>query len=259
MPVPPTSISAATITSQAMPIEMRMPVRMVGAAAGRMTRNALRSGFTSSVLATSSHSRRTAPAPESLPACPSSFPSASSTRCRRPPPWPSAGWRGARRRGAGRRSRSRAGSRGGSAASRNLLDGEAGEVFLGLHRVELLAHHLELRVARGRRLHVELRYALLRLGDEEHLFGDALVVDVALVVYRAVVEGIGAEEAVDVAGAQVRHHLRRRRDADLDVGVGIETVLRHVVAQQEVVHRVLEGHRELEALPGLRIALVLVP
>ena len=33
MPVPPTSISAATITSQAMPIEMRMPVRIVGAAA----------------------------------------------------------------------------------------------------------------------------------------------------------------------------------------------------------------------------------
>jgi hypothetical protein len=38
MPVPPTSISAATITSQAMPIEMRMPVRIVGAAAGRITR-----------------------------------------------------------------------------------------------------------------------------------------------------------------------------------------------------------------------------
>jgi nitrate/nitrite transport system ATP-binding protein len=34
MPVPPTNISAATITSQAMPMEMRMPVRIVGAAAG---------------------------------------------------------------------------------------------------------------------------------------------------------------------------------------------------------------------------------
>ena len=52
MPVPPTSISAATITSQAMPMLMRMPVRMVGAAAGRITRNARRSGRTSSVLAT---------------------------------------------------------------------------------------------------------------------------------------------------------------------------------------------------------------
>src|SRR5256885_452863 len=37
MPVPPTSISAATMTSQAMPMEIRMPVRIVGAAAGRIT------------------------------------------------------------------------------------------------------------------------------------------------------------------------------------------------------------------------------
>ena len=59
MPVPPTSISAATITSHAMPMLMRMPVRMVGAAAGRITSKALRSGFTSSVRATFSHSRRT--------------------------------------------------------------------------------------------------------------------------------------------------------------------------------------------------------
>ncbi len=44
MPVPPTSISAATITSQAIPIEIRMPVRMVGAAAGRITVNARLSG-----------------------------------------------------------------------------------------------------------------------------------------------------------------------------------------------------------------------
>ena len=59
MPVPPTSISAATITSQAMPIEMRMPVRMVGAAAGRITRTAVRNVPISSVRATLSHSRRT--------------------------------------------------------------------------------------------------------------------------------------------------------------------------------------------------------
>ena len=49
MPVPPTSISAATITSHAMPMEMRMPVRMVGAAAGRMTVKARRNVPTSSV------------------------------------------------------------------------------------------------------------------------------------------------------------------------------------------------------------------
>ena len=59
MPVPPTSISAATMTSQAMPMLMRMPVRMVGAAAGRITSKAFRSGETSSVRATFNHSRRT--------------------------------------------------------------------------------------------------------------------------------------------------------------------------------------------------------
>src|SRR5687768_882826 len=66
MPVPPTSISAATITSHAMPIEMRMPVMMLGAATGRMTGNALRSGPTASVLATLSHSLRTAATPKAV-------------------------------------------------------------------------------------------------------------------------------------------------------------------------------------------------
>ncbi len=61
--MPPTSISAAMITSQAMPIEMRIPVMMVGAAAGRITRNAVRHGPASSVRATFSHSRRTLPTP----------------------------------------------------------------------------------------------------------------------------------------------------------------------------------------------------
>src|SRR3990167_3548763 len=37
MPVPPTSISAATTAIQALPIEMRSPATIVGAAAGRMT------------------------------------------------------------------------------------------------------------------------------------------------------------------------------------------------------------------------------
>ena len=44
------------MTSQAIPMEMRMPARMVGAAAGRITRKAFRSGFTSSVRETSSQS-----------------------------------------------------------------------------------------------------------------------------------------------------------------------------------------------------------
>ena len=45
---------------------MRMPVRMVGAAAGRITSNALRSGLTSSVRATLSHSRRTLATPNAV-------------------------------------------------------------------------------------------------------------------------------------------------------------------------------------------------
>ena len=40
--------------------------------------------------------------------------------------------------------------------------------------------------------------------------------------------------------------------------VGVEAVLGDVVAQQIIVHRIVERHRELEALPRLRIALVLV-
>src|SRR6201982_1658723 len=66
MPVPPTSISAATMTSQAMPIEMRMPVRMVGAAAGRMMVKGGRTTPTSGVRATLSHSLRTEATPNAV-------------------------------------------------------------------------------------------------------------------------------------------------------------------------------------------------
>src|SRR3974390_939547 len=66
MPVPPTSISAATMTSQAMPMEMRMPVRIVGAAAGRMMVKARLNVPTSSGLATFSHSRRTEGTPKAV-------------------------------------------------------------------------------------------------------------------------------------------------------------------------------------------------
>ena len=63
MPVPPTSISAAMITSQAMPMECASPSMMVGAAAGRMTWKAVRQVPASRVRATLSHSRRTLPTP----------------------------------------------------------------------------------------------------------------------------------------------------------------------------------------------------
>ena len=49
-----------------MPIEMRMPVRMVGAAAGRITLKARRNGVTSSVRATLIHSLRTAATPKEV-------------------------------------------------------------------------------------------------------------------------------------------------------------------------------------------------
>src|SRR5690242_21754432 len=66
MPVPPTSISAATMTSQAMPMEMRMPVRIVGAAAGRITVKARLTVPTSSVRATLIHSLRTLATPKAV-------------------------------------------------------------------------------------------------------------------------------------------------------------------------------------------------
>ena len=45
---------------------MRMPVTMVGAAAGKITKNALRSGLTSKVLATFNHSRFTDATPNAV-------------------------------------------------------------------------------------------------------------------------------------------------------------------------------------------------
>ena len=78
------------------------------------------------------------------------------------------------------------------------------------------------------------------------------------VIDRALVERIGAEEAVDVVGAQVGDHFRRRHRAELHVGIRIEAVFGQVIAQQIIVHRIVERDGELHALPVLRIALVLV-
>lgn len=49
-----------------MPMEMRIPVRMVGAAAGRITVNARRTGPTSRVRATLSHSFRVLDTPNTV-------------------------------------------------------------------------------------------------------------------------------------------------------------------------------------------------
>ena len=66
MPVPPTNISAATITSQAIPMEIRMPVRMVGAAAGKITRKAVFNWLNSWVCATEIQSLRTFATPNAV-------------------------------------------------------------------------------------------------------------------------------------------------------------------------------------------------
>src|SRR5262249_19864816 len=69
--------------------------------------------------------------------------------------------------------------------SGRLPDGEAGQVLLRLRRVELPAHHLELPIARGGRLHLELRHVAAGVGGEEHLLGDGFVVHFALDVAPA--------------------------------------------------------------------------
>jgi hypothetical protein len=78
------------------------------------------------------------------------------------------------------------------------------------------------------------------------------------VIDRALADIVGREEAVDVVGAEIGDHFRRRHRTQLHVGVGIEAVLGEIIAQQIIVHRVVEGNGKLHALPILRIALVLV-
>ena len=85
-----------------------------------------------------------------------------------------------------------------------------------------------------------------------------LVDEADAVIDRALVERIRRQIPVDVFRPQVGDHFWRRQDADLDVLVGIQAVFGHIVAQQEVVHGILERHGELEALPHLRVVLVLV-
>ena len=78
------------------------------------------------------------------------------------------------------------------------------------------------------------------------------------VIDRTLADVVGREEAVDVVGAQVRDHFRRGHRAQLHIGLGIESVLGEIVPQQVIVHGIVERDRELQALPVLRVALVLV-
>ena len=79
-----------------------------------------------------------------------------------------------------------------------------------------------------------------------------------LFVDRALVERIGAEEAVDVARAQVGHHFSGWQHAQLHIGVGVQACFSQVVAQQEVVHAVFKRDGKLETFPALGVAVALV-
>ena len=108
-----------------------------------------------------------------------------------------------------------------------------------------------------------LRHELLARGERaaRMSFPDVLgehVDETHAVVHRALIHRVRREEAVEVVSSEVCDHLRRRHGAYLNVAVGIEPVLGHEVAQQVVVHRIIERHPELEAFPLFRIALVLV-
>ncbi len=78
------------------------------------------------------------------------------------------------------------------------------------------------------------------------------------VEHGALDDVVGRKEAVDVVSAKIGNHFGRRHRAQLDVAIGIETVLGKQVAQQIRVDRVFERNGEFHALPVLHIAIVLV-
>src|SRR5437870_963085 len=83
------------------------------------------------------------------------------------------------------------------------LDGETLDVFVGLCRIELLAHHLERLAGRRRRGEADLLHQPCRIGGEIDLLRDRLVVDVALDLSPAL-------------------HLREKPDGERLPGEGVE-------------------------------------
>ena len=69
---------------------------------------------------------------------------------------------------------------------------------------------------------------------------------------------LAAEEPIDAAHSQARDVLGRRHDAVGGVLVGIQPRRGEIVAQLHRLMALLERHREHEALPLLRVAIVLV-
>ena len=78
------------------------------------------------------------------------------------------------------------------------------------------------------------------------------------VIDRALIEGIGRKEAVDIVRAHVGDHFGGRHGSDLHVLVGINASFREVIAQQIIMHGEIKRNGEFEALPVFGVALVLV-
>src|SRR5690606_16273132 len=81
-------------------------------------------------------------------------------------------------------------------------------------------------------------------------FGEE-VKETHLLVDSSLVERIGCQIPIDVAGLEVRHHLWGRKHPELDVLVRIEPVLRDVVPKQEVVHGEVESDGKFEPFQSL--------
>src|SRR5437870_9844703 len=118
------------------------------------------------------------------------------------------------------------------------LDGETLDVFVGLCRIELLAHHLERLAGRRRRGEADLLHQPCRIGGEIDLLRDRLVVDVALDLSPALHlrEKPDGErlpgEGVEVDAVRVAFH----RTEAVGVGAG-EDLLEHRDRLVEVVRR----------------------
>ena len=83
--------------------------------------------------------------------------------------------------------------------------------------------------------------------DESHLFK-----------HSALIEWIRAEEAINVASAQIRHHFCRWHHAQLHIGIRIQARFSQVIAQEKVMNAVLKRNRKLKTFPVFWITVFFV-
>ena len=69
-----------------------------------------------------------------------------------------------------------------------------------------------------------------------------------LLVHGALIEGIGRQKAVDVSGLEIRHHFGRGKNAYLYFRIGIHTAFGKIIAQQQIMHGIVEGNGKDESL-----------